>query len=253
MMNRRKLLIAGSVTIPLILASCGNDEDSITDETDVSDNGGTTEQALDVTGKYADVTNDILMNGALTYGPEGFFVTKTVVLDLGSTESKDFYTKHKETLMNAYDNEYRGFGLTLVDYSDVPEGEGAHDHAETFAFNAASIAISVYQQDPELLWDYFDEVFAQLSEHEEGESEEDHHHAPDLSMAELADIAVGVGATDAQTMVNEFETTQTLARNMSMTVEGIVESTPALLENRDPFDGDVNDDEDVESWLIREY
>jgi len=196
--------------------------------------------------------DDVLLNGALIFGPEDFFLTKIVVLDLGSHKSRDFFYTHKETLMNSYDD-YRGIGICLTDFSDTAETS----HGAVYALNASMVAVAVFEENRELFWEFLSRVYDQLEEiagsNQEPEDHQDHSHVPDLELSDFVEIALELGLPDNIQNRVDNPVVEALVRNMTMTVDGIVNESPALLENRELWNGDLNNTEEVDEWLNREF
>lgn len=237
-LNRRNLFVSMGAASVLALAACS----------DKSNNNSTGDDDTANTGKNTvnydeSFLNSILLNGGLVYGPEDFFVSKTIVLDLGSKHSKDFYNAHYDGIQMSYD-ENRGVGLSLVDLSDMEEHDHEHDeehdHSVEFSLQASTVALIVYQYDKELLWTYISKVYELL----DGEG----HVAEGTDVEDLAAIAVELGVENVdESLKNSLNAS--IVRNMTMMVENTIESSPALLDNRVLWDGNLNDSDAVDGWL----
>lgn len=234
--NRRNLFVSAGAASLLALTACSDktDNDSITVDEKRTEN--TYDEAF---------LNSVLLNGGLVYGPEDFFISKTIVLDLGSKHSKDFYKSHFDAIQMSYD-ENRGVGLSLVDLSDIEEHDHEHeedhdhDHSVEFSLQASTVAILVYQHDKELLWTYISKVYELL----DGEG----HVEEGITIDDLGAIATELGVENiTESLKNSLNAS--IIRNMTMMVENTVESAPALLDNRVLWDGNLNDSDAVDGWL----
>lgn len=273
LMNRRtSILTLTTIALSSVLAACSN---STTDEevsgTDLD--SSTTEFSEEL----VNLSEMVLMNSCVVFGPDGFIPSKTVVLDLGSMSSAKFFNTHSD-ILPLVANEHSGFGVSLVDRSDYLEAR----HDSTYALDAAKIALAVYVLQRGFFWDFLTTMYEELthfnnnakneptvseteySEHE-GNSEnhgdeeaghsENHEHemnVPDLTLDGMIDKAIALGVDERIRSFVEEPLVEAAVRNMSMMVVEKIDETPAFLMNGEIVNIDVNEEESVQDWLLYE-
>lgn len=273
LMNRRtSILTLTTISLSSVLAACSN---STTDEevsgTDLD--SSTTEFSEEL----VNLSEMVLMNSCVVFGPDGFIPSKTVVLDLGSMSSAKFFNTHSD-ILPLVENDHSGFGVSLVDRSDYLEAR----HDSTYALDAAKVALAVYVLQRGFFWDFLTTMYEELThfnnnakneptvletednEHE-GDSEnhgdeeaghsENHEHemnVPDLTLDGMIDKAIALGVDERIRSFVEEPLVEAAVRNMSMMVVEKIDETPAFLMNGEIVNIDVNEEESVQDWLLYE-
>jgi len=240
MVKRRNILI-GAGFVPL-LASCATQEQDITDKTTNVIDEQLSEKDENYSTDYNNAQRSILSNGALVFGPDNFFASKTIVLDLGSEKSKIFYNKYKDRIREAYDDKEHGIGITLIDSSDF----STDAHTQEFSLSASSVAISIYQNSKESLWDYISNVYEHLETN-------DTNHTDEVELPLLLKVAESIGFFNSEFIASTIETTNMLVRNMAMTAEGFAEDAPVLLNNRERWEGNMDNSKEIIEWLQNKH
>ena len=224
LMNRRtSILTLTTITLSSVLAACSN---STTDEATDSNEGVSGTDLGSSTTEFSEellkLSEMVLMNSCVVFGPDGFIPSKTVVLDLGSMSSAKFFNTHSD-ILPLVENDHSGFGVSLVDRSDYLEAR----HDSTYALDAAKVALAVYVLQRGFFWGFLTTMYEELthfnnnadngttvsktdehSEHEgdnenhddeEAEHSENHEHemnVPDLTLDGMIDKAIALGVDE---------------------------------------------------------
>lgn len=279
LMNRRTSILAlTAITLSSVLVACSN---SATDDK-ADNNEEVSETDLDTSTKefseeLLKLSEMVLMNSCVVFGPDGFIPSKTVVLDLGAMSSAKFFNTHSDVLP-LVENDHSGFGVSLVDRSDYLEAR----HDSTYALDAAKVALAVYVLQRGFFWDFLTSMYEELthfnnntdnettvsemdedSEHEgdnenhgdeeagHSENHEQEMNVPDLTLDGMIDKAIALGVNERIRDFVEEPLVEAAVRNMSMMVVEKVEETPAFLMNGEIVEVGT-DENSVQDWLLYE-
>lgn len=254
------------------LAACSNsttdDEADNNERVSETDSDSSTTEFSEELLKLSEM---VLMNSCVVFGPDDFIPSKTVVLDLGSMSSAKFFNTHSDVLP-LVENDYSGFGVSLVDRSDYLEAR----HDSTYALDAAKVALAVYVLQRGFFWDFLTTMYGELMHfnnnadettvseadehegdnenhsHEEAGHSENHEHemdVPDLTLDGMIDKAIALGVDERIRSFVEEPLVEAAVRSMSMMVVEKVEETPAFLMNGEIVEVDT-DENSIQDWLL---